>query len=90
MTDADKMKHCKGCKNDFYNGNNPLGVRCCWALKDAKLGTRYEIGTWTTPDSRGAFREVKRFQCYHAKGLHYYVNLPSFVKAEDVRKETAS
>jgi hypothetical protein len=28
---------CSGCRNDFYNDHNPLGVKECWSFKDAKL-----------------------------------------------------
>jgi len=36
-------KHCAGCHNDFYNGNNPLGVSECWSLKTAKLIKRKAV-----------------------------------------------
>lgn len=32
------VKHCKGCEQDFYNGNNPYGVKECWSRQDAKMG----------------------------------------------------
>lgn len=28
---------CRGCRNDFYNGNNNLGVKECWSFKTAHL-----------------------------------------------------
>lgn len=86
MNDVEKLRHCVGCEDNFYNGNNPMGVQRCWALKAMKIETRYQIGTWTTPDSKGAFTQVKVPTCYHAKGLHYYRALPSFVKPEDVNR----
>ena len=36
-------KHCRGCRDNFYNGNNPLGVKECWMLEDAKLIMRKEV-----------------------------------------------
>ena len=36
-------KHCTGCRNNFYNGNNDLGVKECWSMKDAKLIMRKEV-----------------------------------------------
>lgn len=30
-------KYCAGCRNDFYNGNNDLGVPKCWSFKAAKV-----------------------------------------------------
>lgn len=83
------QKHCLGCEDDFYNGKNPMGVKQCWGLKTAKILTRYEIDTWTTPTQRGAFSEVKKPNCYHAKGQHYYEKLPSFVKPSDVARRHA-
>ena len=35
--------HCLGCRNDFYNGNNDLGVKECWSLKTARLVMRKEV-----------------------------------------------
>lgn len=84
MTEAEKLQHCAGCRDDFYNGNNPLGVQRCWGLKTAEMVTRFRIGTWTEPDRPGAFTKVDGLSCWHAKGLHFYKELPDFVKAEDV------
>ena len=36
-------KFCTGCSNNFYNGNNELGVGVCWSLKDAKRIKRKEV-----------------------------------------------
>ena len=33
----DKETHCSGCRDNFYNGNNPLEIEKCWHLKNAKL-----------------------------------------------------
>ena len=67
--------HCIGCKDDFYNGKNPMGVKECWMLKDATVITRYAIGTWM-PTVRGSFTKVKKPQCYRAKGTVYMNTLP--------------
>jgi hypothetical protein len=33
MTKNEKRrKYCPGCRDDFYNGKNPLGVQECWCL----------------------------------------------------------
>lgn len=37
------VKHCDGCKDDFYNGKNSLGVTQCWHLPKAKLVHRILI-----------------------------------------------
>ena len=35
--------YCVGCRDNFYNGNNNLGVKECWCLKDAKLVMKKEV-----------------------------------------------
>jgi hypothetical protein len=42
MTKMNKS-HCAGCRNNFYNSNNGLGVSECRSLETAKLITRYQI-----------------------------------------------
>ena len=84
MNERDKLKHCNGCRDDFYNGKNAIGVKRCWMLKDAKLVTRYRIGTWTRPTEPGAFTECKVLSCYHQNGYHYVTKLPDFVKKRNV------
>lgn len=37
------VKCCEGCRNDFYNGNNPHGVKECWSLKTAKPVQRVRV-----------------------------------------------
>lgn len=32
-----KSDRCQGCRDNFYNGNNPHGIKECWSLKDAKV-----------------------------------------------------
>ena len=36
ITDTDKLALCAGCHNNFYNGNNPYGIKVCWMLESAK------------------------------------------------------
>jgi len=71
-------KHCRGCIDDFYNDRNPLGVKKCWMLDDAKVVTRYSIGTWTSPTQSGAFTKVSVPNCYREKGTHFQDRLPEF------------
>lgn len=73
-----KKDHCSGCRNDFYNGNNTLGVKECWSFKSAKVVTRHRINWWTQPTQPGAFRKVKTLGCHHAPGKYAdYEELPS-------------
>lgn len=34
--DAKRRKYCGSCRDDFYNGNNPMGVTECFMLETAK------------------------------------------------------
>lgn len=79
-----KREQCSGCVDNFYNGNNPLGVTRCWHAKDGKMVTRYRIGTWTRPDTKYAFTQMRVPSCYREKGYSFYTALPNFVKREDV------
>lgn len=71
------VKHCGGCRDDFYNGKNPYSTKQCWSLKTARIVTRWRIGTWTQPTQPGAFTEVKVPNCYHAQGASFYEKLPA-------------
>ena len=80
-------KHCRGCRDDFYNGKNPLGVKSCWLLPKATLLTRYRPHRDSMPGSKGAFTEMTRPSCYGESGFCFYSKLPEFVKPEDVLHE---
>jgi len=50
MSKPTKSKRmCAGCRDNFYNGNNPMGVNECWAFSDAKVMKRLAIGKWQSP-----------------------------------------
>jgi ArsR family metal-binding transcriptional regulator len=34
---------CSGCSENFYNGNNDLGVQECWSFKSAKILKRKKV-----------------------------------------------
>lgn len=66
-------KHCIGCRDDFYNSRNPLGVARCWNLKSARLVSRIPIGHWENPPYLD--KKTKRVpNCWHGEGsnrIHY-------------------
>jgi hypothetical protein len=68
------VKHCAGCRDDFYNGNNPLGVSECWSRKDAKLEARYELHV-DAPMSgyKKPWRKVRKPNCYY-RSLFVYIS----------------
>ena len=67
---------CVGCRNNFYNGNNPAGVRECWSFKKAKVVRRWKLGWWTMPLSPRAFRECWALSCHHAPGQYALMEKP--------------
>jgi hypothetical protein len=66
-----KKQHCNGCRNNFYNSNNGLGVKECWSFEDAKIVWRIPIGNWETPPYK--HKAIRIPNCYHteSQGTHY-------------------
>lgn len=73
-------KYCSGCRDNFYNGQNPYGVERCWHLESAKLMTRYMLSIHTPMNIRGAYTKVKRPSCYSCKGFVLLNEIPSYAK----------
>lgn len=72
MTDKKKRrKYCGGCRNDFYNGNNSMGVLQCWHLTAAKAVRKKEVHI----DQRPPWKQKAKWflDCYSAK-RYVYVN----------------
>jgi len=58
-----KREMCSGCRNNFYNGNNPHGVTQCWSFKTAKVILRKEVHVDQRPPWN---QKAKKFlSCYH-------------------------
>ena len=69
MTKREKLKHCIGCRNNFYNGNNDLGVAECWSLEEAKLVWKKEVSIYQRPPWN---QKARRFlSCFHRTGYVY-------------------
>lgn len=49
LSRSQKLKLCSGCRQHFYNGNNPMGIEECWSLRTAKKVMRKKVGMWDTP-----------------------------------------
>ena len=60
-------KHCVGCEDDFYNGNNDLGVDECWCREDAKQKQYLMIPADMLPPYKHMKTEWKP-TCFHRKG----------------------
>jgi hypothetical protein len=66
-------KHCLGCRDNFYNSNNPYGIEKCWNLKNAKLVWRIPVGHWESPPYKNK-KKVRVPDCWHGSGpsrTHY-------------------
>lgn len=67
MTKHEKKQMCVGCRNNFYNGNNNLGVTECWNFPTAKIVSRKKVGLWDTPPWEHQ-PVVKTLSCHHEQG----------------------
>lgn len=71
-------KYCVGCDSDFYNGNNPMGIKECWSFKTAKVVKRLAIGWWTPMDKKENFYDVITHNCHRESGRRAFLEkLPS-------------
>ena len=46
MMDKKNKSMCVGCRDDFYNHNQPDG---CWCYSTAKVVERTRVGVWQNP-----------------------------------------
>lgn len=53
---------CAGCRDDFYNGSNELGVKVCWHLKDARMEKRLLIHVDAIPPYKAKPKTIPH--CY--------------------------
>ena len=65
MTKSEKLKHCAGCEQDFYNGKNPYEVKECWSLGKAKLVSRKKIHINQVPPWKQ--KPIKVLSCYRQR-----------------------
>ena len=62
---------CFGCDDNFYNGNNDLGVKNCWGYKSAKVVKCVIASNSTCPP----FSLTQRcLSCYKKRGYIYLKN----------------
>ena len=71
-------KYCIGCEDNFYNGNNDMGIKECWDFEDAKVVSRYRIGWWVPQDRKENFVRVTTHDCHSERGsFAFYNRLPA-------------
>jgi hypothetical protein len=61
-----KKQNCVGCEQNFYNGNNDLGVQECWSFKTAVLKLRRRVGMNDIPPWTATPRSLP--SCYQQRG----------------------
>lgn len=66
-------QHCVGCKDNYYNGNNDVGIKECWGLKTAKLKTRWRI-RWNVPTFQENFTRCRVPSCFSQPGQTYFTD----------------
>ncbi len=74
----DKKKYCSECENNFYNGNNPFGIKECWSFKNSKIVWKKKVSINQVPPWNQ--KPIRVLNCYREKG---YV----FVNKDVVRRE---
>ena len=71
-------KYCVGCDSNFYNGNNPMGVKECWGFETAKVKNMLAIGWWTPMDRKENFYKITTHSCRTETGRTAFMEkLPS-------------
>lgn len=47
-----RRKYCPRCRDDFYNGKNPIGVKECWCLPNSRVVRRKFVHVDAVPPLR--------------------------------------
>ena len=73
-------KACVGCRDDFYNGKNDIGVKQCWLVPDARIKTRYRVSINTPMNQRNGYEEMRVPHCYRQPGYVFVDKIPGYAK----------
>lgn len=73
MNEGTKLdrKHCVGCEDDFYNGNNPYGIQECWGRTGAKFDNYRLVHVDLPPPYLGL--EIQKLPTCYKKKRHVKV-----------------
>ena len=80
LSKNEKREMCAGCKDNFYNGGNPYGVKECWNLTSATVVSRVQVHIDQVPP--WTQEPVNVLSCY--KQNHYVFVDPN---CHECRKE---
>lgn len=56
---------CGGCRDDFYNGHNQLGVSECWSFKSAKVVDKIGYSSLHVANGPDTIKK-NTLSCWHA------------------------
>ena len=74
------VRHCSLCVNNFYNGNNPMGVQRCWLLDTAELKPMYRISVNAPMGVRANYERVQAPSCCHQIGYIHLDAIPEYAQ----------
>lgn len=63
-------KNCIMCEDNFYNGNNHLGVEECWRLETAVMVKKIPVPVHMPPPYKSIKAQMVP-SCYRRKGMTY-------------------
>jgi hypothetical protein len=70
MTEAEKLQHCQGCRDDFYNHGNRSTNGRCWHLPTMKLELAKEVPLDQPPPWTQKPKLVPK--CYSKDGVIFF------------------
>lgn len=69
MSKSEKKKFCAGCRDNFYNGNNDLGITECWCLDSATFVMKKKVPIDLRPPWN--MESTKVLSCRNERGYIY-------------------
>lgn len=63
---TNKRSMCAGCRDDFYNGQNPYGIKECWNLKKARIVLKKKVAISQVPPWNQ--KPIRVLSCRHESG----------------------
>ena len=80
------LNDCSGCEQNFYNGNNPYGVKKCWSFDKAKIVTRYKLSVDCPCNRKSGYYKMEVPNCYEQKRYVFCEEIPNYAKTDSERR----